>query len=299
MSRQRIYPHRTAAEGSVEFGSWWYRRGGELIALPELLEDWDYATEVEVGIDLTLNEELLLASTGLDGLEDFAVALLVDCPEAQERVTARVGLLDEQGKHRASLSLVIPPRKLAGTAYLSAHLVLADDLASKKVGRASRKSSRLASSDPHRLILEGNAARFPVEAASFASTGRPPVPWLLHIASSDIRASFLGNVRLFVNTDHPAGAMLLDTERVSVIQPFVFSEVIRLLVAEVASKYNIEEIEEALEAEESIASVTDEITETQLSLGLPQAVMRYTDDPLTFETLIHERLTPLTGLFSD
>ena len=70
MAALRLLPHRIADARSVSWHRWWTERDGNRTELSALLAGWDYASHTTVGISVDLDEEALLASTGLDSMDE-------------------------------------------------------------------------------------------------------------------------------------------------------------------------------------------------------------------------------------
>lgn len=208
MSAPRLLPHRVLPEGSVNWGRWFCARAnGEPMPIPGSFQDWDEAEHLVVGAEPTeVEESALQACLGASTLRVLLVGV-VDCRATQKRFVTTEVLQDGA----ASVRIELPAGQLAGQITLTQHLVLgapqaqvADRHSPKAVG------SRLAASDPVTVHLDGGPTQFPTEALSFRKAGLEPVPWKLQVDASDLEAPFLGAVRLWVNTDHPAGRALLD-----------------------------------------------------------------------------------------
>lgn len=302
----RLYPHKTADRGAMTFRPWWYRDGDQEVLLPALLESWDYGAVLEVGLDFEIDWSLLRASTGIEDASAFDLILLADCPDSQYRIGHRIDLSQTLEAAVHCGSMVLPAGRLAGRVDLSAHLVLADDFESGDSFRAAKAGSRLLASPVYKVILEGSGARFPVEPVSFRKTNRPNIPWQLSAATADPGASFMGSIRLFVNTDHVAGRMLLEAPTVDRVKDLVMADLIRLLIAQLVAESDegadgqrvFEELEESRDVEGSVAHVMDEICDFYLRMSLPQVLSLYWARPIAFEEMLHERLDPTSKLFT-
>ena len=83
-----LLPHRIADAHSVSWHRWWIERDGDRTELSALLAGWDYASHTTVGISVDLDEEALLASTGLDSMDELEILAMADCLLAQQRFVA-------------------------------------------------------------------------------------------------------------------------------------------------------------------------------------------------------------------
>jgi hypothetical protein len=293
--KTRLFPHRTADPSSVTFGDWWIERNETRSPLPDFLSGWDYASEESVGTSLTIDFDALFASTGHSSPDDLEVLLMADCASAQRRVVARHKLAGYEAVRSAAFSLVLPPGQLAGSVRLSTHLVIARDLIGSDPRIASRRGARLISSKPRSLILEGDGSRFPTEPAAFSELGLPSAPWTLHVSFQDLETSFMGAVRLLVNTEHPIGQMLLDGETTDRVAGLAMADVLRLLVATVATRGD--DVEASNFDEGGVGYVVNSMCVFFLSQGLAASVELYERDPIHFDRLLQERLRPMAKVF--
>jgi hypothetical protein len=297
MAKLRLYPHRIAAPSTVSFGDWWIDRSGARARLADLLSGWDYASEERVGTSLTLDVDALLASTGHSTLEDLEVLLLADCPSAQRRIVARHPLAGYIAIRDSAFSLTLPAGELAGAIRLSAHLVVARDIEGTPPRVANVRGARLSSSKTRTVVLEGDASRFPTEPAPFSELGLPNAPWTLHTTFADLETSFMGGIRLLVNTEDPVGRMLLDSSTADRVSGLAMGDVIRLLVAILSDARYAEAVAEGGFDEGTVGFVVDSMCAFFLGYGLLPAIKLYGDDPLQFDRLLHERVRPLERVF--
>jgi len=295
MAKLRLLPHRTADPTSVNFDDWWIERDGARIPLPDLLRGWDYASKETVGLTVTIDGALFLSSTGLQSLDDVEVLLLADCKDSQIRISSRHSLKGDTQALDRVFELDLPAEQLAGSISLSALIVLARTNP-QMGGRVARlRGARLISSKPKVVALEGESSRFPTEPVAFSHLHLPRAPWTLHITYEDLEASFMGGVRLLVNTEHPVGRMLLDGATADRVSGIAMADVIRLLVA-VASDSS-EDLASADHEEGSVAFVLENMCEFYLGRDLPAAIRLYKAEPLQFDRILHERVEPLPKAF--
>lgn len=293
MPKERIFPHRTATADCITFGDWWIKRSGTPERLPELLTGWDYASEVELGSSATIDVERLLSSTGHTSLNALELILLVECAATQRRFLGRRNLHDARSSEPVTASLRVPPGELADRLRLSAHIVVARDLDGLPPRVACMAGALIASSPKQTMLLEGEAARFPTEPIAFSLHGRPYSPWTLDIAFEDPASSFMGGVRLLVNTEHPVGRKLLDASTVEQVSPIVMADVLRLLVATLSQSEYSDYLETALEEDGSVANVVDQMCQTFIHESLETATQQYRREPLYFDSILHSNLEPL------
>lgn len=294
MTKFRLFPHRIADPGSVELGSWWIERDGARADLTSPLKGWDYARNETVGLTVkNLDEELFLDSTGLRDISDVELVLLADCKESQSRIAAQHSL-DSASLRDAGFSLTLPRGTLAGSVSLRALLRLARPLPRKTDRSACIRGARLFISEVTTITLEGDGSRFPTEPAAFSTLNIPNSPWTLQVTCDNLESSFMGSVRLVVNTENAAGRMLLNSATADKISPLAMADVIRLLVAFMAdqsAQLNGIEFHEG-----SVVEVVDRMCTFFLGSDLRAAIQLYEHDPFQFDRLLHDRVDPLRGL---
>src|SRR5690242_17931778 len=105
----RLLPHRVADAHSVSWHRWWTEREGNRTELSTLLTGWDYASHTTVGISVDLDEDALLASTGLDSMDDLEILAMADCPLAQQRFVATKLLREHQRGSTVNVAVQLPP----------------------------------------------------------------------------------------------------------------------------------------------------------------------------------------------
>jgi len=296
MTKLKIFPHRTADLNSIELGSWWIERDGARPELTSPLKGWDYARDEKIGLTIErFDEALFLESTGLQEISDVELVLIADCKDSQSRIASQHNL-DSASLHDAGFSLPLPRGTLAGAVSLRAIFRLARHLPRKADRSAHIRGARLFTSELTTIVLEGDGSRFPTEPAAFSALHLPDAPWTLHINGESLESSFMGGVRLLVNTEHPAGRMLLNSATAEKISPLAMADVIRLLVAYLADQWaqiNSEEFHEG-----SIVQVVDKMCNFFLGQGLTAAIQLYKHDPLHFDLLLHDRVDPLRGVLT-
>lgn len=282
---RRILPYLTADESAVTWESWWFERAGTRLPLPKYLPAWDYASDLAVGLTATINSDLVLASTGLETLDQLALVLVGDCKASQRRFTSSVRLFP--GCEVVDVGLTVPPGQVADSMDLCATLVLAEDV-EPAVDRVQRAGSRLASSPSHSLILEGDASRFPTEPISFSAAGYEAAPWTISSTAESLEDSLMGSVRLLINEDHPWGQQLLADASADVSKQ-LHVDVFRSLVIICA---DLGEHPTADLEEDSLGGVVDYMCQLYLRRGLDEAVKVIREEPLRFDRLVYSAVTP-------
>ena len=292
MAEARIYPHPVPPDGTVEFGDWWLIRNGERIVLTRELKDWDYASTEVVGTSITINADGVVGR-GPNVPQDAVALIVADCPSAQARFVSRTALDHAKSGEPIPLELELPRGQLAKEVVLRAYVVSGDS----RDPSAPRPASRLAESKPHRVALEGDASRFPVEAFSFQDNDGPDIPWRLSVSFDAPSDAFLGAIRLFVNTDHPAGRALIEENPERPADGLAKEYLVRQLVAALASEGFGDDVREGEYEDGSVAEVCDRMCQLFLSLSLEEAVQMYREQPADFDAFLQKSLEPLQEVF--
>lgn len=185
-----------------------------------------------------------------------------------------------QGPVDISVRLHIPRGQAAVSLRLQCHVLVGID---RLPGLP--KGSRLAESRPTTLMLEGEGGRFPTEPVSFSQAGLTGGPWHLDVRFDDVEESFMGAVRLFVNTDLPSGEALLDPDhpRHALLQQVLRWDLMRTLLWSVALQVNPLHLPLNHEDDSSIGAVLDALCRSRWGLSLAEAVSSVQQDSAGFE----------------
>lgn len=287
----RIQPHRTARAECVEWGAWWATIRGVREPVDRRIEGWDYATALQLDFEPHVDVKQLLEQTALGDADGIEVVGQIDCPATFQRATVRAPLTDLlDGSSRLSLELM--PGLFADRVQLSRHIVLATPRTDRGDGVAYRAGSRLAESGVARLKLEGDGGRFPVEALPFSTIGREDAAWALDVMYEDLDDSFLGAVRLVVNTEHPAADPALD--RSHPLAPIVTSvlrhDLVRQLIVCLSSDLSVDFDKTEDFESDSLGAVVANLCDLYLRRDLSSVVQLLRSEPSQFELLLQARL---------
>src|SRR5579859_2446338 len=296
MAALRLLPHRVADTRSVSWHRWWIERDGNRIELATPLGGWDYASRTTVGISVDLDEDALLASTGLDSMDDLEILAMADCLLAQQRFVTAMPLQEHVRGSREDVTVQLPPGEVAGAVRLSAHLVLAHSTPEREFGVAFLRGSRIDSSEPFTLRLEGDSGRFPTEPVKFSELGLGNAPWTVLTAYDELSDGFLGGIRLLINLEHPVGQLALDPKTASRVNGLLHADVVRLLIASVAARG--ESTDESFYDEGSVGQVLETMCQSFLSMSLRTGTRLYSEDPARFDLVLHDHLDPLAGVIA-
>lgn len=279
----RAMPFRTASDAAVEFSEPRLRVGDVMIYAGDPAPTWDYLASASVygGVKVHANE--LLRSTGLTDLAAVSAILQVDCHATGFRQLVAVPVLQTVG-HAVSLHMDIEPHAVAGEIEIHYGLVLERGCEQQQNMAPFRRGSRVYTlARTHKFLLEGDAAGFPTEAFDFEPTGYPDgAPWHLNFRAESLGDPFMGAVRLFVNTKHPASAELLSGAS-SISRSVLFHGILEQLLVTAADRgsRDIEGWDDDLlvsHEEGSVGAVLGNLTSTYLGMSLAAAVTALRDD---------------------
>jgi hypothetical protein len=291
MSKIRVLPHRTIAPADINWGPWQVKIGTRTLVDPELLTEWDYSVSIEVSTWVTLAPDPAAAVTGVD-VADMELAIVADCPSANVRLAATAPI---SADGTAGALILIPAGVMADSVRLSHNIVVRSDSTTRPSGAAKRSGAVLAASPKSVIGLEGTAGRFPTEAAEFESLGRIPAPWTVVATFDGLDESFVGTVRLLVNTQHPVGALAVSPDHPEALDDMLKADVVRRLILDIANR----DIDLSAECpDESVGQVLSSLSELHLNMSLETAVKTMRSDPGHFEDLLAVAMDPLRKVWT-
>lgn len=291
MARLRMLPHRVATSNSVKWREWMIVRGSGAERLASPLRGWDYASVEILQISVETDSVDFFDETGVS-LDEVVVIAEANCLQAQQRLVATS--VFSTGESIATVGLTLPPRTIAGSVRLVAHLALAESNETGSGLRAVMKGARLHASEPFNLILERDAARFPTEAVPFSTLGYANAPWTVSTRFAELTEDFIGTVRLLINTENPVGQLALKRDTIAQMTPMMRADVLRILVGRVARddwQLGASDFEAG-----SVGAVLAGMCETFLGHGIVSACQIYRNDSAEFERLLSERIEPYSGI---
>lgn len=205
----RVLSHRECSPESVVLEHLVLTAAGDELSSPDFLSAWDYSIPISLRAEVTVDLARCLSETGLSrdavlGLNLIWHATGSGLRGASVHVEARDGL--------NTVSIDLDGSELGGTLVIQVVMTLrgagprSEDLAPARPGSLLWSTER-------RTRLEGDGSRFPISHVSFEEAGLVGglrAAWALLFESSDLYDSGLGNLRLYLNTDHPGVAELVD-----------------------------------------------------------------------------------------
>ncbi|MBB1517268.1 hypothetical protein H5398_15025 [Tessaracoccus sp. MC1679] len=286
----RAMPFRTASEASVQFTPPRLQVGDAIFEAGDAVPSWDFLAAPTILGFFRVEPDELLRSTGMRDLDGLSGTIQVDCRATGFRETVTVPVLSAVGAE-APLQVRIGPHTVAGELEVRYGLVLDRE---REVGlemAASKRGSRVYTpTRSYRFPLEGDAAGFPTEAFDFEPTGYPSEAcWHLNFRADSLDEPFMGAVRLFINTGHPAASTLLSGVA-SIHRSVLFHGVVEQLLVSAASRWSDELPTEYEEG--TVGHVLQELSSTYLRMGLAEAISAVHGDG----DRVFTRLRAATGL---
>lgn len=211
MTKAFALPFLSLPDEAVMSGGWIIGRvGGQLLPIKSMLDEWDYATDVElrgsVSIDMSIASEMLAIPK-----EELKLAVVLKIgtgrgrfPRLVERANCRI--LDSLTDQPISLQTTVPGNELSGRLHVRIDVLLAAPAKSASILSPARVGSRLWWEEFSVELEDGGDNRFPIELVSFSKTfpnhRHVAAPWYLSWRPGGLSADFSGSIRLYVNSDH-------------------------------------------------------------------------------------------------
>lgn len=268
------------------------RTGTAIHPLGTELSDWTTNSDLHLTCEAEVDIEAVLADAGLADDAVVGMYALVDCRASQLRkVTTKP--IQRQDRH-VNLEVVVGAGQLCDQIDLSRGLILLEPGSSDGPRVAIDPGARLAEYDTFRIILGNGRPRFPVESVDFRSLRLPPAAWILTVNAEGPTDSFLGSVRLMLNTDHRAVAALTTGEpnEQALIRSVLRTDTIRQLFRSIADDPRFRD---GPFPDESIGGVMEAISTKELAMSLPSALQLLVNDPVRFDAELQARTHYLGG----
>lgn len=210
--RVSVVPFLTPPVTAVTHSGWSYHAEAGVIPLPPDLADWDYQRQLELSATLSIQRTTVTDSCELEPTSGLAVVVtaISDHTRTERRIAMVEVLADPGTGHVDTLIRVsLPGQELGGRLTLLTSLVVTDPRPKSELAPASAGS--MLWRDSQVFQLQGVTGQFPTDAEDFRLT-RPTISnagWVLRVDTEDPDASFLGSVRLTLNSGNKAVARLL------------------------------------------------------------------------------------------
>ncbi len=209
MNSRVAFPFLTLRERTVEPGPWMLGLDDrELGPAGDYLPDWDYASRIFLQRTITVDRSLAAADLEIDPSQ-LRLSLCVRVGTGEGRlprsiVSQQLRSLDD-GNDTTVLDFEIPGYVLSSVLDLMTEIVI-DEAPSLLSELSPSKKFERVWHETHRVRLEGEEPRFPIEVADFsillAGGIARSAPWYVHWSPGDWSRDFHGSMRLYLNKDY-------------------------------------------------------------------------------------------------
>lgn len=209
MKSRVAFPFLTLSDNAVDAGSWMLRlNDNEQVPAGDYLPDWDYASRISLQRTVSVKKELAAAELAIPG-SNLALSLCIRAGTGVGRLPRSFISQQEHpfgdGTDTIVIDLEIPGNELSSVLDLRTEIVLANSPSDPGPLSPSKPYERVWS-ETHRVRLEGEEPRFPIEVADFGNllSGSIAVsaPWYVHWSPGDWSRDFHGSMRLYLNKNH-------------------------------------------------------------------------------------------------
>lgn len=209
----RTPPFLKANPDSVEASPWRIIQGEEDRFVGDALPQWDPGTDLKLLREVDVDATRIRSECGLP--EDCALRVSTSwhCEGTTLRGRGGLATIRDAGRE-VTLEMELEGRNLSGKLVLRTAVVLARRLDPAPL-RARRPGSVLWE-DEQEVLLEGEGSRFPTEVVSFKQSDNSypsNAAWVLDWDREDLELPVLGGLRLYLNSDHPQVARMLENPR--------------------------------------------------------------------------------------
>lgn len=237
MRGNTAFPFITIPDELVEFSPWMAGTKDEpLHPAASILENWDYARDLEVRCGVTLSPEKIANQLQIP-LDQLSLEIVMRAGTGKGRFPRRVWVLDRMvmssGTEAIQMRGLLNSSKLSARLHLECSIFLASVPTGGQLVSPVKPGSRLWSSAYDILLEDDGDSRFPMESMSFRSTfsGQPyeSAPWYFCWLPGDYEMDFAGATRLYVNMDKVAmHQRIVDGDSI-ILQPVVYDVISQIL----------------------------------------------------------------------
>jgi hypothetical protein len=209
------FPYLTIPQEKVEVHAWEFPDGK---SLGPWVEEWDPGRDLQISTIITLDPLEARSFCGMG--KDAKLDLVATWRASGTTLRGRGGLIHipatKKGQQEFRVTLEVPGHEISGRLELRTSIVLVDPGKGGKELSATHPGSILWI---HQVMtdLEGGRPMFPICAVSFATVNgwSPDALWVLEWGPSsvDLFSQFSAEVRLYLNSDHPAFPAFSRTDR--------------------------------------------------------------------------------------
>jgi hypothetical protein len=188
----------------------WRLVGGRALQDEALIPEWDQSLTLVMTRILEVDMRFLAGSGTL--MPGAQLALIPswwsEGTGLRGRGESHVVTIGTHGSrlHRFELNLSIPGRELSGRLQMRSSLVLMEPTSEMMKSRiAPHRPGSILWDDSTTIILQGQAARFPISIVDFAGSALGPenACWCFDWSPADVMLPAMATMRLYLNSRHP------------------------------------------------------------------------------------------------
>lgn len=297
MKSRPVRPFLQAEDDLLEPLAWKiHLTDGEWIDAQEVVKGWDINTDVSLQSLVRVDLDAVRESCGLSA--DCTVEMIASWHASG---TGRRVVGDRQQLSYApevALAMTIPGREAGGKLTLTRHLVLRSGSAESQLAAKRPGSVLWTELEPTRLVLEADAARFPIEMVDFVEAGfSPEAVWRVKLDMSDMNALALASMRVQLNAAHPAAeALRLETDKPNQVgQSTLYWDVARQMILRAVVDDDFVD-EAGTFDDESIGRALEDTIQRVLGSSPAEARALYRQRPDRFEEQIQAATNLMSGV---
>jgi hypothetical protein len=205
MKRVQRRPYLTPLSDRVVIEHWEQQIDDRTAPLGDRLAGWDAGTDIHIRTEVFVNVEGIYQDCRLE--RDAVLRLVLLWESSGTKLRGSGGGVDftyRAASGRTALTAQIDGKMLADTLTLFVKLLFISPGTTQHQLVPKLSGSILLETPPHKIQLEGDGARFPIEVIDFTTTSFPHrAGWYLAWDPDDLEQPLLGDVRLYVNSRHP------------------------------------------------------------------------------------------------
>ena len=190
-----VPPYLTADPAAIRLQPWHRVIDGASVPLPEILDGWDYATDLHLVRDVAVDLDRVRESTELP--TDVPIGWVVTWRAAESKLTGATQV-QPVASGSVSVTALIPGAELGARVHISTQLVLTEERTTSEPGTAIHAGSVL-HDDTRPLTLLGDLAQFPIAVVDFAAARLDPDASIVVELDSDPGTPVLAGVQLLLN----------------------------------------------------------------------------------------------------
>jgi len=189
-------PFLVAPPDSICSDGWFLEQGD---VLPSILPDWDPATNLNLYRDMSLETEVISRACALRPGSSARVGVTWTSSARLSTVVSGPLVQLDGETQTVQLAVTVPGREVAGKLQLRTFVWVEDPL--PESGLSPKSEGDLIWSDRQSVVLESDAARFPVNVIDFEKAFLDPrASWYLDWPTRRFDEPFLASLRLLINS---------------------------------------------------------------------------------------------------